>query len=166
MDAYHHIVHHSDCVLPLMWYLWFMGIQITWSPARSNLLYVAFPCLTFQWLMQGQCLCVNLQTPLTQAPLSCCHAHVLTLLARCWGAGTFCGQCVINVFDSTLNLDHLKSLIALWVTRAHGVLCDTKLLSSGLSLCCFLPVFKHLFLMLRHFLYWSLHECIPHKAAS
>ena len=36
-------------------------------------------------------------------------------------------MCVINVSDSTLNLDHLKSLTALGGIRAHGATCGPTL---------------------------------------
>lgn len=112
-----------------MWFLRSVGIQMTRGPARSNLLRVAFPCLTFRWLMRGQCLCVNLPTPLTQLP-SAVASHTSWDYepdAEAGGAGTFCGQRVINVFDGTLRRDHLKSWTALWGIHAHGVLCGTML---------------------------------------
>lgn len=109
--------------------MWFFGIQMTQGPARINVLCVAFVCLTFQWLMQGQCLCVNLPTPLTKLP-SAVASHTSWDYqpdAEATGPGTFCWWCVINVFDSTLNLDHLKSLAALWGTHARGALCGMML---------------------------------------
>lgn len=108
---------------------YFMCIQITWSLARSNLLFSAFPRMAFQWLMQGQWICVNLSTPLTHTIPSPAPLHMVWYYlpdAEERGAGTFCGQYVINVFDSTLNLDHIKSLTLLMPLSRGCWVCVTN----------------------------------------